>query len=126
MQNLPDSLRLLTRDSPISRRGLIPRFPSGLTPRPYQPPLLGEGPPAPLRAPAKRLFSGRASHLDAFSVYPSGRGCPAVPCRTTGRLEAPELCSSRTRSSFPSAASHPQPLESDLSRDGLNPAHVPL
>ncbi|MEM1941177.1 MAG: hypothetical protein QXO09_08095 [Candidatus Caldarchaeum sp.] len=31
------------------------------------------------------LVSGAASGLDAFSPYPQGRSCPAVPCRTTGK-----------------------------------------
>ncbi|MHA1381865.1 MAG: hypothetical protein ACTSRG_26135, partial [Candidatus Helarchaeota archaeon] len=36
-----------------------------------------------------------ASSLDAFSSYRLERGCPAMPFRTTGRLEAPSVCSSR-------------------------------
>jgi hypothetical protein len=73
-----------------------------------------------------RLFSGRASGLDAFSPYPKQRGCPAVPYRTTGKLEATAPRSSRTKDTFPSGDLHPQQVESDLSHDGLNPAHVPL
>gem|GEM_PF-1320499 len=72
------------------------------------------------------LFSGPASGLDAFSPYRLRRGCPAVPCRTTGRLEAAAPCSSRTRGALPSGSRHPQQVESDLSHDGLNPAHVPF
>jgi len=49
-----------------------------------------------------------------------------VPCRTTGRLLAAASRSSRTRDPFPSGGQHPQQIESDLSHDGLNPAHVPL
>ena len=42
------------------------------------------------------------SCLDAFSIYPLQRGCPALPCRTTGKLVAADPCSSRTKGSFPS------------------------
>ncbi len=41
------------------------------------------------------LFSGPASSLDAFSSYRLERGCPALPFRTTGTLEAPTFRSSR-------------------------------
>ena len=83
--------------------------------------------PLPGPAPGNgRLFSGAASGLDAFSPYPLRRGCPAVPRRTTGRLEAAASRSSRTGDPFPSGGQHPQQIESDLSHDGLNPAHVPL
>ena len=50
----------------------------------------------------RSLFSGLVSGLDAFSPYPLVRGCSAVPCRTTDRLEAPLPCSSRTKSNLPS------------------------
>jgi hypothetical protein len=73
-----------------------------------------------------RLVSGRASRLDAFSGYPTRRGCPAVPCRTTGTLEAAAPRSSRTEGTFPSGGQRPRQVETDLSRDGLNPSHVPL
>ncbi len=73
-----------------------------------------------------RLFLGAASGLDAFSPYPSGRSCPAAPCRTTGRPEAPASRSSRTEDPFPSDGQHPQQIKSDLSHDGLNPAHDPF
>jgi hypothetical protein len=73
-----------------------------------------------------RLFSGMASGLDAFSPYPRQRGCPAMPCRTTGKLEATTSRSSRTGDPFPSGDQHSQQIESDLSHDGLNPAHVPF
>jgi len=73
-----------------------------------------------------RLVSGRASRLDAFSGYPLRRGCPAVPCRTTGTLEAAAPRSSRTEGTFPSGGQRPRQVETDLSRDGLNPSHVPL
>jgi len=83
-----------------------------------------------------RLFSGLASTLDAFRSYQGRRGCPAVPCRTTGKLEAAAPSSSRTVDTFPSSDQHSQQIKSDLyhvtivklllSRDGLNPAHVPL
>ena len=48
------------------------------------------------------LVSGCASCLDAFSIYHVQRGYPAVPCRTTGKLVAIVLCSSRTKRTFPS------------------------
>ena len=48
------------------------------------------------------LVSGAASGLDAFSPYPVWRGCPAMPCQTTGKLEATKPRSSRTKGSFPS------------------------
>jgi len=73
-----------------------------------------------------RLFSGGASGLDAFSPYPRRRGCPAVPCRTTGRLEAAMPRSSRTGGTFPSGGQHSQQVESVLSHDGLNPSRIPL
>jgi len=73
-----------------------------------------------------RLFSGWASSLDAFSPYHQQRGCPAVPCRTTGKLEAAASRSSRTGDPFPSGDRHSQQIKSDLSHDGLNPAHVPF
>jgi hypothetical protein len=47
------------------------------------------------------LVLGVASGLDAFSPYPLRRGCPAMPCRTTGKLEATKPRSSRTKGSFP-------------------------
>ena len=43
-----------------------------------------------------------ASCLDAFSIYPLQRGCPAMPCQTTGKLVAAGPCSSRTKGPFPS------------------------
>ncbi len=52
--------------------------------------------------PYESLFSGCFSGLDAFSPYNLARGCPAMPCQTTGRLVAPLPCSSRTKSNFPS------------------------
>ena len=72
------------------------------------------------------LVSGVASSLDAFSSYPRQRGCPAVPCQTTGKLEATTFRSSRTGNPFPSGNQHSQQIKSDLSHDGLNPAHVPF
>ena len=79
-----------------------------------------------IRSRIGRLFSGRASSLDAFRSYRGRRGCPAVPCQTTGKLEAAAPSSSRTVDTFPSSDQHSQQIKSDLSRDGLNPAHVPL
>jgi len=97
-----------------------------LTPRLHQTHLLWE-PSSPARtrhqAPAPengRLLSGAASGLDAFSPYPQQRGCPAMPYRTTGKLEAAASRSSRTWDPFPSKPSsrslligeqpHPWPL----------------
>jgi len=99
-----------TPSTSSSMRALVPdRGPSpGLTPR------IG------------CLFSGAASGLDAFSPYPSQRGCPALPCRTTGTPVAAASRSSRTGDPFPSGSRHSQQIESDLSHDGLNPAHVPF
>jgi len=54
------------------------------------------------------LFSGCASSLNTFSSYRVARGCPAMPCQTTGTLEAPTLCSSRTERALPSDTEHPQ------------------
>ena len=48
------------------------------------------------------LVFGVASSLDAFSSYPSGRGYPALPCQTTGKLVAPSPRSSRTEGPLPS------------------------
>jgi hypothetical protein len=56
----------------------------------------------------RRLVSTRVSRLDAFSVYPLQRGCPAVPCRTTGKLVAARPCSSRTRGPFVSGDNDPR------------------
>jgi len=73
-----------------------------------------------------RLVSGRASRLDAFSGYPLRRGCPAVPCRTTGTLEAAAPRSSRTEGTFPSGGQRPRQVETDLSRDGLTHLTFPF
>ena len=107
-------------------------FPSRLHPRSIKPVFYGcprpwqrAGRPTP--APGSgRLFSGTASALDAFRPYRTRRSCPAMPCRTTGRPETAAPCSSRTRGALPSGSQHSQQIESDLSHDGLNPAHVPL
>jgi len=61
------------------------------------------------------LFSGVASALDAFRPYRLARSCPAMPCRTTGKPEAPVACSSRTEATFPSGTQHPRKIASDLS-----------
>ena len=73
-----------------------------------------------------RLFLRRASGLDAFSPYPEGRSFGALPYRTAPSPEAPPPRSSRTEGGFLSDGPHPRYIESDLSHDGLNPAHVPL
>ena len=108
---------------------LGPYGPRGLHPHPINPVFYGS-PPRPggefPAEPSGRLFSGRASRLDAFSGYPLRRGCPALPARTTGTLEAAAPRSSRTEGTFPSGGQHPRQVETDLSHDGLNPSHVPL
>ena len=48
-----------------------------------------------------------------------------MPYRTAGRLEAPARSSSRTMRTLPSDGQRPQQVEYHLSRDGVNPAHVP-
>ena len=53
-------------------------------------------------AAVRCLVFGVASSLDAFSFYPLSRGCSALPCRTTDRLEATDPRSSRTKGSLPS------------------------
>ena len=139
MLSLPPALTRHQPFQPDTSGGWEPRAKrlgpkaSTLTPRFHQTRLLREPSstqealsPEPHTAWNGRLFSGGASGLDAFSPYPQRRGCPAVPCRTTGRLLAAASRSSRTRDPFPSGGQHPQQIESDLSHDGLNPAHVPL
>ena len=60
------------------------------------------------------------------AVIPYGVAARRLPYRTTGRLEAAAPRSSRTEGTFPSGGQHPRQVESDLSHDGLNPAHVPF
>jgi len=79
-----------------------------------------------IRAFKRRLVSGWASCLDAFSIYPLQRGYPALPYRTTGTLEAADPCSSRTKGSFPSGIKRVQKIATNLSHDGLNPSHDPF
>ncbi len=98
----------------------------GLHPRPINPVFYGSPRPGGKASGNGRLFSGRVSRLDAFSGYPPRRSCPALPSRTTGTPEAAAPRSSRTEGAFPSGGQHPPWVESDLSHDGLNPAHVPL
>ena len=126
-------LSLTSRAIGSGRLNASGRSPRRLHPHPINPVFYGSPRPRALRGPKApegpgngRLFLGWASGLDAFSPYPLGRGCPAMPCRTTGRLEAPGSRSSRTGDPFPSGGQHPRQIESDLSRDGLTPAHVPL
>jgi hypothetical protein len=57
--------------------------------------------------PQSGLFSGAVSGLDAFSPYLRARGCSALPCQTTDRLEAPLVCSSRTKTNLPSDRNTP-------------------
>ena len=46
------------------------------------------------------LVSRAASTLDAFRSYPLWRGYPAMPCQTTGTLEATAVRSFRTKTAF--------------------------
>src|SRR5438876_11774915 len=69
---------------------------------------------------------GRGFGLRCFQPLSSIAWLPAVPCRTTGKLEATIPRSSRTRGAFPSGNQHTQQVEADLSRDGLNPSRIPL
>ena len=71
------------------------------------------------------LFSGKASSLDAFRSYPKQLSCSACPVG--------QLINQRLRSPVPLVLGQlplrqPRPCqaETDLSHDGLNPAHVPL
>ena len=72
----------------------MPRRTLALTPQLYQ--------RHHVMAVVRCLVFGAASSLDAFSFYPLSRGCSALPCRTTDRLEATNPRSSRTKGSFPS------------------------
>ena len=60
------------------------------------------------------------------AVTPYGVATRHTPCRTAATPEAAATRSSRTEVTFPSGGLHPPWVESDLSHDGLNPAHVPL
>ena len=54
-------------------------------------------------------------------------GYPALPLSaTTGTPEVRPSQSSRTREKNRSSLLRPQQIGTDLSHDGLNPAHVPL
>ncbi len=66
------------------------------------------------------LFSGKASSLDAFRSYPRQLSCSACPVG--------QLIDQRLRCPVPLVlgATSPCQAETDLSHDGLNPAHVPL
>ena len=56
----------------------------------------------------------------------NGLAARLLPYRTTGTPEAALPCSSRTGGNFPSDNLRFHQVETDLSHDGLNPAHVPL
>ena len=73
-----------------------------------------------------KLFSRSVSCLDAVSTYQLRRGCPASPFRMTGKLVAAASCSSRTNNTLLSVYQHTRHRKSNLSHDGLNPAHVPF
>ncbi len=65
--------------------------------------------------------------LRCFQVLSLAAWLPGtVPCRTTGTLEAAAQCSSRTDRTLLSPFPQSRQVESDLSHDGLNPAHVPF
>ena len=83
----------------VSESGLSASLPWRVRPSSINPIFYG----SPIVVSCSGCFSG----LDAFSPYNLARGCPATPCRTTGRLAAPLPCSSRTKSNFPSDHSHP-------------------
>ena len=72
------------------------------------------------------LVFGLVSSLDAFSSYLLGRGYPALPCQTTGKLVAPSPRSSRTEGPLPSDTKHFNHQATNLSHDGLNPSHDPF
>ena len=55
-----------------------------------------------------------------------GLAARLLPSRTTGTPEASFPCSSRTKGNFPSDIHRLHQIETDLSHDGLNPAHVPF
>ncbi len=83
----------------VRKGGLNTSLPRCVHPPPIKPVFYGR---------PRRLVSTRVSRLDAFSVYPLQRGCPAVPCRTTGKLVAARPCSSRTRGPFVSGDCDPR------------------
>eukprot|EP00830_Metopus_es_P018227 TRINITY_DN6262_c0_g1_i4.p1 TRINITY_DN6262_c0_g1~~TRINITY_DN6262_c0_g1_i4.p1 ORF type:complete len:209 (+),score=-31.33 TRINITY_DN6262_c0_g1_i4:74-700(+) len=113
----PDPVRLdLERqERMVSERGLNTSLPWCLHPVSIKPVLY--------RNPQQGLFLSQSSSLDAFSSYSLARSCPAMPCQTTGTPVAPLLGSSRTKSSLPADLVHLQQIVTDLSHDGLNPAH---
>jgi len=85
--------------------------------------------PAGLPAPcgAGDLILGRASRLDAFSGYPFPTWLPCdAPGGTTGPPAVGPLRSSRTGSGSPQVSMRPRRIQTELSHDVLNPAHVPL
>ena len=61
------------------------------------------------------------------AVIPSGHGYPAItPGGITGTPEVRPARSSGTRASSPSSLLRLRRIETELSHDVLNPAHVPL
>src|SRR5487761_1521737 len=60
------------------------------------------------------------------ALISDGLAARLFSCRRTGTPEAALPCSSRTRDNFPSDDRRFHQVETDLSHDGLNPAHVPL
>ena len=82
----------------------------------------------PLGANAQReLISRGASRLDAFSGYPVRMSLPSdAPDGTTGTRGMRSPRSSRTRGNSSQLSSRPRQIGTELSRDVLNPARVPL
>ena len=91
--------------------------PFRLTPPPYQPGHLPE--------PSWPSRFGARFELRCFQLFSIGAWLHGMPYRTTVRLEAPARSSSRTMRTLPSDGQHPQQVEYHLSRDGVNPTHVP-
>ena len=48
-----------------------------------------------------------------------------MPCQTTGTPEATSARSSRTEANLLAITLQPREIETNLSHNGLNPAHVP-
>ena len=73
------------------------------------------------------LILRSASRLYAFSGYHNRTSLPSRALgRTTGTQEVRPSRSSRTKDSPPANLLRPQQIGTELSRDVLNPAHVPL
>ena len=64
--------------------------------------------------------------LRCFQPLSVGAWLLGTPCQTADTPEAPARSSSRTMRPLPSGGQRPRQVEYHLSRDGVNPAHVPL